>query len=129
LNKNIFTFESLQKEASGKEATTKDQQKTPDQGPIANKTKQLQHEKIVQKIIDESPEIKEALNQRNNHMSRHEITTQLIAINKQLAEYEHRVKALEPSIFNDEYMELMEKVLELNKQKKELKVHAKVSRK
>lgn len=126
LNKDLFAFEPLQ-ETSAQIATVKNQQEVVDQKQTEGKIKQLQHEKIVQKIINESPAIKDALDQRNNHMSRHEITTQLIAINKQLAEYEQKVKTSDPSIFNNEYMELMEKVLELNKQKKELKAHAKIT--
>lgn len=112
LNKQLFNLEPLQNEKNNL---------------ARDKTKELQHEKVVQKIINQSPEIKDAINQRNNHLHRHEITTQLIAINKQLAEYEQKVKELDPSIFNDEYMELMEKVLELNRQKKELKAHIKAS--
>lgn len=128
LNKSLFTFEPLQKEKSDNVLIAESQQQTShDPKKTIDTTKQLPHAKIVQKIINESPEIKEVLEQRNKHMSRHEITTQLIAINKQLAEYEHSVKTLDPSIFNDEYMEIMEKVLELNKQKKELKAHAQVA--
>lgn len=126
MNKDHFQFESLQKTATNG-VTVSPQEISEQETSSNNFKKQKSAKETVQKIIKESPEIKDALELHNKYTNKHELTIQLIAINKQLAEYDQQLKNIDPSIFNDEFIEFMEKVLELYNQKKELKARIRPS--
>ncbi len=102
LDTGLFPFESLEKD-----------------GPVQNKKlgKSSAYEQAMNKIAQEHPEVQQIMEERNRPTDMNDLTSNLIAINKQLWEYDQKLKEQNVSVFDDEFMQLAQQITNLYQQK------------
>lgn len=119
INISPFNFESLDKKTNSTEDIQQDD-------PMSITRKASIHTSAQHKnnnptvTVTTHPMAKQA-NEHHNEVIPENITTQLIALNKKLAQYDQKLTTMHPSVFNDQFMQLMQEAFILYNQKKALK--------